>query len=254
MKFFSAALITILCALIAPRAHASIIYPDLMGTTVWFTGIEESSPSNDPLPLYGQPSANGNELLFPTTGSFSAASLDGVASDQTDGKLSLMIVAKEGNAINFFNITENGLTTLNAPFAQLGGDAYTEVNTFAVIKVAAIAGVPVNLPAFNVFLNEVPLGGQYLLSDIGGTSFASGWSGFVHVPLPDNTTKVNITLNNNLFAATLGSGTRAFIDKKAFEIDVDSDGMRIPEPATLVLVVVGLLVCGVLRKPGASTA
>lgn len=235
MKNISAVLIVTFCALVVSPVRAALMHPDVMGPTVWYRNIEESSPTNDPLPLYGQPVPNGDELLFPTTGNFSAGSLDGGPSDQTDGKLSLMIVAKPGYVINSFQIAENGLTNLNGPF---GGDAYTEVNTFAVVKVAEIAGVPVNVPAFDVFLNTAPLGGQYQLSVIGGSSFSTGWNGNVDIALPQNTTKVNITLNNNLFAATLGAGTRAFIDKKSFEIGVDTS---VPEPTTFLLAMAGLL-------------
>lgn len=246
MKYIYATLMATLCALIASQSRASLIHPNVMGATVSFTNIVESSPTGDPLPLYGQPSTNGDELLFPTTGNFSASSLDGVASDQTDGKLSLMIRAKPGFTLDSFHVAENGLTTLNAPFED--GDAYTEVVAFAVVKVAEIAGAPVNLPAFNVFLNIAPLGGQYLLSDIGGASYSTGWAGGADVGLPAKTTKVNLTLNNNLFATTLGSGTRAFIDKKSFEIDVDTRH-PIPEPASAALALAGgsLLFCWAVR-------
>ncbi|MDZ4659558.1 MAG: hypothetical protein SH868_18460 [Bythopirellula sp.] len=234
--------VIITCLLIAaPVAQATVIHSNVMGATVVFTGITEGSPTGDPEPLYGQPSANGDTLIFPTTSNFNASSLDGLASDQTDGKLSLMIRAKNGFAISSFSITENGLTSLSAPF---GGDAYTEAVAFAVVKVVEIAGAPVSLPSFQAFLGITPLGGQYQLSVIGGTSYNSGWTGTVNLGLPLDTTKVNVTLDNNLFAATSGAATRAFIDKKAFEIDVKTKDLipnDIPEPATFLLGLVALV-------------
>ncbi len=245
MKYISAVSITILLlsAVIISPVNAALIHPDVMGSTVWFRSIEESSPTGDPLPLYGQPSANGDELLFPTTGNFSANSLGGGLPDATDGKLTLMIVAKPGNVLDTLEFAENGLTTLNAPF---GGDAFAEVVSFAVVKVAEIAGVPVNLPAVNFFFNINPLNGQYKLSVIGGSSYASGWTGAGHLLLPENTTKVNVALDNNLFASTLGGGTRAFIDKKFFEIDVDTH--LVPEPSTFLLVMLSVLFGAAVRK------
>jgi hypothetical protein len=157
-------------------------------------------------------------------------SIDGGPSDATDGKLSVTVMAKPTFVIDAIEISEGGLTTLNAPF---GGDSFTEAVSFAIVKVLEISNSPVNLPAFPVFLTMSPLGGQYQLSVIGGTSYATGWDGVASIPLPLNTTKVDLVLNNNLFAATIGQGTRAFMDKKDFEIDVDTS--TIPEPASVAL-------------------
>lgn len=235
LRFQKILLSALASLLIAPLAQASLIHPDVMGATVTFKNIEESSPSSDPLPLYGQPGTNGDELIFPTTGNFSASSLDGNASDQTDGKLNLMIVAKPGFFLDSFTISEEGLVLLDAPF---GGDAFASVNAFGIAKVVEVSGVPVNIPAINFFLSASPLGGQYQLSVIGGSSYAAGWQASALVGLPQNTTKVNLTLDNNLFASSTGQGTRAFIDKKAFEIDVETS---VPEPHTLLLGVAGIL-------------
>jgi PEP-CTERM motif-containing protein len=243
MKYICAVSIIALCALIVAPASAALIHPDVMGTTVTFKNIEESSPTGDTLPLYGAPSVSGNDLIFPTTGSFSASSTDGGPSDQSDGKLTLMIVAKPGNFIDSFRISENGLTNLNRPF---GGDAFTQANTLYVANVVEINGVPVNPPAISEVLTPQPLNGQYQLSVIGGNAYATGWSLDKVVPLPPGTTKVNISLNNNLFAATMGGGTRAFIDKKAFDIDVRTH--NIPEPAAFALVLLGVSIGAVVRR------
>jgi hypothetical protein len=225
-----------LCLVCATSARATTIHSNVSGATVNFTDISEGSPSGDPEPLYGQPSAVGDTLVFPTTSNFAASSLDGGASDQTDGKLTLTMEAKAGYTLTSLNISEGGLTTLNAPF---GGDAFTQVVGFAVVKVLEIDNLPVVLPAVQSFMSFSPLGGQYLLSSIGGSSYATGWTGTLTSLFPAGTTKALVTLNNNLFAASLGNGTRAFIDKKAFEIDIETE--LVPEPTTVAL---GLFAAG----------
>jgi hypothetical protein len=249
LTFSALSLLAFSCLMLAvPAARATIIHSDVSGTTIDFVDISEGSPTGDPEPLYGQPIASGDNLIFPTTASFSASSVDGTASDQTDGKLTFTMMAKPGFTISAFNYSEGGLTTLNAPFA--GGDAFTQIVAFAAVKVLEIDNAPVNLPTIQSFMAVSPLGGQYLLSAIGGNSFATGWSGTLNLPLPAGTTKALVTLNNNLFAASLGTGSRAFIDKKSFDIDIDT---IVPEPSTVLLGAAGMLVWSLStfrRRPG----
>ena len=221
---------------VVAQTHATIIHSDVSGTTIDFINISEGSPTGDSLPLYGQPVASGDNLVFPTTAGFAAASIDGTGSDQTDGKLSFTMVAKPGFTISAFNYNEGGVTTLNGPF--MSGDAFTQVVAFASVKVLEINNSPVSLPTLQSFMAVSPSGGQYLLSDIGGTSYSTGWSGSLNLPLPAGTTRALVTLDNNLFATTQGDGTRAFIDKKSFDIDIDT---VVPEPATVALGVMAML-------------
>jgi hypothetical protein len=229
-------LLLMLWLVVAPAAQGTIMHSDVSGTTIDFIDISEGSPTDDPEPLYGQPVVSGDNLVFPTTASFSATSIDGTGSDQTDGKLTFTMMAKPGFTISAFNYSEGGLTTLNGPF--VGGDAFTQVVAFAAVNVLEINNTPVTLPTIQSFMAVSPLGGQYQLSTIGGTSFSTGWSGVLNVPLPAGTTKAMVALNNNLFATTLGTGTGAFIDKNSFAIDIDT---VVPEPATVALGVMALL-------------
>ncbi len=225
----------------ASAAQAALMHPDVMGTEVWFRGIEESSPTGDPLPLYGTPSVAGNTLDFPTTGNFSAMSIDGTGSDQTDGKLNLMVKAKQGFSLTKLSLSETGLTELDAPF---GGDAFSRVNAFVVLNIVEVAGLPVNIPVITEFFSFLP-SNQFLHSvDATGPSFSSAWTGSAMIDLPPDVTKVNITLDNNLFSTTTGAGTRSFIDKKDFQIDVDTEELirnDIPEPSVFALAFCGLL-------------
>lgn len=217
-------------------AHATIIHSDVSGSTIDFVDISEGSPTGDPEPLYGQPFASGDNLIFPTTASFAASSLDGGPSDQTDGKLTFTMMAKSGYTITAFNYAEGGFTSLNAPFNT--GDAFTKVVAFAAVKVLEINNAPVSIPTIQQFMAISPLGGQYLLSSIGGTTYSTGWSGALSVPLPSGTTKAQVTLNNNLFAATMGTGSGALIEKSSFDIDIDT---VIPEPSTVLLSAAAML-------------
>lgn len=217
-------------SLTAPIVRATIIYPDASGATVDFINITEGSPTGDPEPLFGQPIVSGDNLAFPTTASFTATSTDGGPTDQTDGKLTFVMMAKSGATISAFNYAEGGFTSLNAPFSN--GNAFTKVVAFAAVTVLEINNAPVSLPTIQQFMTISPLSGQYLLSSIGGTSYSTGWSGAINIPLPAGTTKALVALNNSLVAASLGGGSSALIDKNSFGVDIDT---VIPEPSTVLL-------------------
>lgn len=212
IQLVASTLLLALFVVVAP-AQATIMHSDVSGTTVDFININEGSPTGDPLPLFGQPIASGDNLVFTPTANFAATSIDGTGSDQTDGKVSFTMVAKPGYSISAFNYTEGGFTNLNGPFS--GGDAFTQVVAFAAIKVLEINNVPVVVPTIQSFMAVGPSGGEWQLSDIGGTSFNTGWSGSLNVPLPTGTTMALVTLNNSLFASTEGTGTGALIEKRA---------------------------------------
>ena len=218
-------------------AQATVIHTNVSGATVNYTAISEGSPTGDPEPLYGQPFASVNNLIFTPTASFSALSTSGGPADQTDGKLTFIATAKPGFALGVINFDESGLTVLNAPF---GGDAFTSVLAFAEIKVLATSGVPVSAPSNNYFFSFTPDSSFLHSADALGPSlpFATGWNGSLSVTLPANTSKILVTLDNHLYAATVGVGTGALIDKKGFDVDFDTEldpNNNIPEPATLLL-------------------
>ncbi len=243
--FFAALLTT------ARMAHAEVVHPDIMGDTVWFRDITESSPTEDPEPLYGDPLVVGDSLDFPTTGNFAASSLGGNGSDQTDGKLTLMIEAKPGFTLKELLFSEIGFTALDAPF---GGDAFTSIDAFVVINpFATINNELVALSEISASLDFLPSDQFQHSIDAVGSSFSSEWMGEAMIELPPHVTKVSITLDNILYAATTeDAGTRAFIDKKDFDINVHTHGSHpIPEPATLVLGLLGLT-AGALGMPWKS--
>jgi hypothetical protein len=76
------------------------------------------------------------------------------------------------------------------------------------------------------------------------------------VPFVYGATKVNLTVNNRLLAATGVVGSLSIIDKKDFDITVttgegpDRPGGDIPEPATVVLMLCGASLALGLRRRG----
>jgi hypothetical protein len=212
------------------------MHSDVTGTSVWFTQISEGSPTGDPLPLYSQPFANGDQLIFTPTAGFSATSTSGGPSDQTDGKLHVVIESKPGAFISKLDFEEVGLTLLNAPF---GGDAFTSVLAFAELKLLEVNDVPIVSPATTHFYSFAPDSSFLHSADASGPSFATPWVGTLSLTLPTQVTKLLLTIDNHLYAATVGVGTGALIDKKTFTISVTPDGSvnpNVPEPSTLALI------------------
>lgn len=232
--FRSLCLALFVSASFAQFAAADMIHMDVAGTSVDFTAISEGSPTVDPLPLYGQPFANGNELVFTPTAGFSAVSTSGGPANQTDGKLYVTIQSKPGSYINKLDFEEVGLTVLNAPF---GGDAFTSVLAFAEIKVLEVNNLPVVSSPTSHFYNFAPDSSFLHSADATGPSFATPWTGTLSVTMPSLTTKLVLAIDNHLYAATVGVGTGALIDKKGFSISVTTD---VPEPTTALLGLISL--------------
>jgi PEP-CTERM motif len=226
---------------VSPFALADIMHSDVNGASVWFTNISEGSPTGDPLPLYNQPFASGDQLVFAPTAAFSATSTSGGPANQTDGKLNVIIESKPGAFIDVLDFEEVGLTILNAPF---GGDAFTSVLAFAEIKILEINDAAVVSPATTHFMSFAPDSSFLHSADATGPSFATAWTGLLSVTLPEMVTKLLVTVDNHLYAASVGVGTGALIDKKTFSISVTPDGSvdpNIPEPSTLVLLALSLV-------------
>lgn len=240
---------TLIAALILFSAHqsapADIVHSDVNGTSVWFTGISEGSPTGDPLPLFGQPFANGDELVFTPTAAFSAVSTSGGPANQTDGKLTVTIESQPGYDIDSLFFEEVGLTILNAPF---GGDAFTSVLAFAEIKILEVNNANVVSAPTTHFFAFAPDSSFLHSADASGPSFATPWVGQLSVTLPDDVTKVLLMVDNHLFASTVGVGTGALIDKKGFSISVTPGDGQIPEPNTALLGLVGLAGLFIRRK------
>jgi hypothetical protein len=227
---------------------ADIIHSDVMGASVWFTAISEGSPTGDPLPLYNQPFASGDELVFSPTANFSAVSTSGGPANQTDGKLYFTVEAKPGATIQSLGFEEVGLVVLNAPF---GGDAFTSVLAFAEIKILEVNNVPIVSAPTSQFFNFAPDSSFLHSADATGPSFSTPWTGNLVITFPNDVTKALIALDNHLYAATVGVGTGALIEKKGLSVNISTVGSPIPEPSTLALFAIGCAAIGCRRRPEA---
>lgn len=221
--------------------------------TVWYGPVTESNGDpNDPAQqLFGPPSSvSGNSIDFNPQG-FNAQS-SGDDSEITDSQLSFMIVAMAGTTIENLLFTEAGDTTL----AALSGSAFTSVTMEMFIDVIEIDGAPApggtNIQGSMVF---TPSDGDYGVGVGGGfpndgfPNYATAWNGELFLDIDQEltdqnidfifgATKLNVTLDNTLTAASAGGGS-AFIAKKDFDgLTVTSN---IPEPTTALLLLSGLL-------------
>jgi PEP-CTERM motif len=205
-----------------PTAEAGVIY-NLNGGTV--SDLLESS-ATDPTPLFGDPLVVGDSMTF-STGPFAAAQA-GVGSDITSGQLSFVIQADPGLFIESISLDEIG------DFLMLGNSAeVTAGGTLVATVLNPLTGGFVSNP---IDIDPVvPLTGT-------GSGIWSGTSTVVLTRL--NATRIRVDLDNILIASADAPADAAFIDKKALTVNVTFS--EVPEPATLVLVGVGLV--AVLRR------
>jgi len=250
--FFIATASFVALALAATQANAAMVYGNYPGATVDYIDVTEDTNTGDTLPLFGAPVVSGDSLDFDPVG-FSASSSGGGAPDFTDGQLSFMIQAKDGNSIDSLFFSEAGDTSLGRGLGSLD-DAETEVTADIFIDILEVDGVPINQINVVGALTFTPSGGSYSLSSDGGgsSSYQTAWSGSYFVDflpvltsnsIQGKVTKVSVNLDNTLRAAS-ATGSSAFIAKKDFDgvsITSNPDQNMIPEPGTVTLAVLGML-------------
>ncbi|MCA9099547.1 MAG: VPLPA-CTERM sorting domain-containing protein [Pirellulales bacterium] len=229
-----------------------------MGDDVWYVDVTEDS-GTDPgsLPLYGTPTVTGNSIDFSPTG-FNAYADDTGQSDTTDGTLSFMLQAKDGFYLATLFLSEAGDTSLGG----FSGDAFTSVTASVFIDILEVDGVPissVNVPPVNMVFT--PSNGDYQLSTDGGggPAYDTTWTGSVVVdlgqalmnggqPFKYGATKVTVTMDNTLKALSQ-PGAEAFIAKKDVDgLSITPEILDIPEPASALLLIVGMTTLGVSRR------
>ncbi len=228
---------------------APINYGNFTAATVDFLQVTEDANSfGDNPPLFGAPTVAGNSLDFNPIG-FSAAAAGAGGNDITDGQLTFMIMAHNGHAISNVGFSESGDTLLSG----FGTDAtFTKVTAEVFVDIFEVDGNPINQINVQADLVFTPLNGEYkLLTDGGGGPFfQANWQGSLSIDLNAaltgagqafilGATKVAVSLDNTL-AALSEAGTSSFIAKKDFDALSITVNTPIPEPASVVLIVMGL--------------
>ncbi len=240
---FALALFSLAFAISSAEA-AHVEYGDFTGTTVMYLDVEEvANTPGDAAPLFGAPTVVGDTLDFDPSG-FSATGATGQP-DTTDAQLNFTLMAAPGASIETLSFDESGDRSLFGTGTAATQVAYAlNLGSIVVTEVDGVAlGSPVALGLASVFgtddLSGGPISGGWDLSldyDVDAALTAAS------VSYSFGATKLEIALNNTLFAASEAASS-AFIAKKDFMIDVDTDPF-IPEPTSFMLVALGMLAFG----------
>lgn len=236
-------------AWLAPLAQAApVSYGNFPGATVDFIDVQEDSASDPSVSLYGPPTSADDHLDLTPQG-FGASS-SGPGSDGVDSRLSFMIVAKPGKAIESVIFEEAGDATL----AGLAGNAQSTIQSTVDIEIAEIDGVPTSVMHIGSNLNFNPkdvfainvdgtgtvVWAANLLLDLGPVLASNGLTG--------NVTKLNVTFNNAL-SATSEAGTAAFVQKKDVDVTVIGiDRAVVPEPAAASIAMLAVVASAWVRS------
>ncbi len=242
---------------------APIFYGDRVGNTVTYQMITESSatdpqlfPPNPPLGLFGNPIASGDSLDFTPQNFFALSDFQVPPLDRTDGHLTFMIQAHDGNGINNISFQEGGALSVGG----FGTDqTFVDVSAVGFLQVLAIDNIPINVETFPINMtfnfgsNGPQDNGQWRLGSEGavnGFLWTGGQFFDIRQGLIDRgytvglgATKVTVNLDNLLYAQSEPLAG-AFIDKKDFgglTVTVNVPGGEIPEPTSLALVALGLV-------------
>jgi len=216
-----AALVGICCT-----ADGSVIYGDYGGGAgqVAFRGVTETTATpGDPEPLFEQPVFVGPGTLLFGPSQFVAVA---PPADTTSGLLEMLIDLPTGMFIRTISIRELG------DYSLLGRSALAQISTGIILSEDAAGSVVVETASLGkTYSVRTCKAGAFDVFDLMTTIDISD----------DHLEDVYLRLDNTLQA--VGGGGTALIQKKLLLIDVTF----VPEPATLVLVMLGALV-GLRRR------
>jgi len=232
-------LIISLVLVVAASSNAVITnYGDLSANHFFYRQIMEDS-TTDSIPLYGSPSTAGDALIFSPM-SFGIVASNG-SFDYMDGTLAATIDAVGNSTIGEIRFAETGDYSLGG-----NGTSATNASVSAslFVRIVEVDRVSINPVSYSTNFTFSPSDGTYdLINDPG---MGKIWNGSVYVDVAailaanniiGNATKVNISLDNMLMAFS-EPGTLAYIKKKQIE-RMTIETIPIPEPATILLLVIG---------------
>jgi hypothetical protein len=216
------------------------------GDTVNFLAIIESS-ATDPLPLFGEPTVSGNQLLF-SPSSFASYSQN-LFSDQTDGHLMMTIALKPGQASGITGIHLNEMgdySLLGAPGALAGASISTPVTlminndmNLTMTGNMTFSSKPIGATDF------VAHGQDFSLPQDDGAGIL--WQGDLNADInaflksknyAGQATSIYLSLDDVL-ATWSQAGASSKVEKKFFGLEVTT--AAVPEPSTAMLLVAGAL-------------
>ena len=208
-RFFKISALIVVVALMSSTAVAQFNYTDVSGTNITYTNIFETTNTNDP--LFGQPTANGDNLDFPATG-FSANAVDAEI-DFLNGSIDLTASANSGQTFNSIELSEFGV------YFNSGASAFSSVTTFLFVTVDGMTYSDSVTQSFS------------------GTG-SGAWDASFKITVPDTET-AHIQIHNILLSDA-GPGEVASISKRDVDLIINGGGV-IPEPTSAAILFAGLL-------------
>ncbi|MCA9231527.1 MAG: PEP-CTERM sorting domain-containing protein [Planctomycetales bacterium] len=251
--------LAVLAISVTPTSAGTFNWGDINdpGADVMFLGVAEDNGYSTslfaPMPGTGSPVAIGNSLMLNPQNFLSFSSN---SSHAVDSEFSTTLMVGMDNSIESIVVSEFGDHTLGGlPFAL----ATAQVGASFHWQILELDGVGVSLPVQNqnlqVTTGSGPNGGIYYRPAHNG--IATPWEGSAVIDvagylaansLVGDVTKVALVFDNSLLTAA-DQYSSAFIKKKGVTIDVQvADPFNnIPEPASLVLLALGMVAFGRTR-------
>jgi hypothetical protein len=248
VRVFSA--FVLLGAASGARADLYHSWGNATGTTVNFSNIGEDTVTGTVTPLLGVMASSGNNLLFLQPGtqtSFSAFSSSDNAHDAmtTDSWLNFAVTANAGQAITDLLITEGGDFTLagfGSATVTMSTPVRIEINNDPSLRKDANMTFTYDPTQTGTYQPHTP---SFSLASDMGTGIL--WQGELDVDIAawlasknyaGAATYITVSADDVLTAASL-VGASAKIQKKTFDVTVDTTPTGVPEPSTLALLGVG---------------